>query len=307
MDKEFALIGKTLKHSYSKIIHNLLADYSYDLVEVSPENLKDFVKYGGYDGYNVTIPYKKDIIPTLDEVDEFALLIGAVNTVVVKDGKKKGYNTDFRGMVYALNRANISVKDKVVLILGSGGTSNTAKAVCEYLGAKSIKIVSRSGEINYQNCYEQTDTNVIINTTPVGTYPNNYERSLDLSRFLVLDGVLDVVYNPSLTALLYQAKCLGVKYGGGLPMLVAQAKYAMELFLDKKYKDDIIEKVLNKIGRILENIYPEVKFIEHNFKKQNGQLKSLELSKKYNLYRQTYCGCKFSIENQNKILKTKND
>ena len=254
MDKKFALIGKTLKHSYSKIIHELLGKYSYELVEVAPERLSSFVSSGEYDGYNVTIPYKKDIIAYLDDIDEFAGLIGAVNTVVVRNGKKKGYNTDFSGMVFALNRAGIVVKDKSVLILGSGGTSNTARAVANYLGAKSVKVVSRTGEINYLNCYEQSDTNIIINTTPVGMYPNNYERVLDLSRFPFLDGVLDVVYNPFLTELLFQAKELGIKYSGGLPMLVAQAKYAMELFLDKKCSNDIIERVLEKISKTTKNI-----------------------------------------------------
>ncbi len=254
MDKKFALIGKTLKHSYSKIIHNLLGDYAYDLVEVSPDMLKDFTQNGGYDGYNVTIPYKKDIISFLDEIDEFARLIGAVNTVVVKDGKKIGYNTDFNGMVYAFNRAGITVKDKSVLVLGSGGTSNTARAVANHLGAKSVLVVSRTGELNYENCYEQKDVNIIINTTPVGMYPNNYEWVIDASRFSELEGVLDVIYNPYLTALTFQAKELGVKFSGGLPMLVAQAKYAMELFLDKKSNDDIIESVLDKIEDKTKNL-----------------------------------------------------
>ena len=254
MKKKIALIGKTLKHSYSKIIHNLMADYLYDLVEVSPDKLQEFAINGGYDGYNVTIPYKKDIMPYLDQIDEFARLIGAVNTVVVKDGKRKGYNTDFRGMTYALARAGISVKDKNVLILGSGGTSNTAQAVTTHLGAKTVNVVSRSGEINYDNCYEQKDSNIIINTTPVGMYPNNYERVIDLSRFPVLEGVFDAIYNPYLTEFLYQAKELGLKYTDGLPMLVAQAKYAMEIFLETTCGEDVIESVLEKIRKQTKNV-----------------------------------------------------
>ncbi len=254
MNKKIALIGKTLKHSYSKIIHNLMADYLYDLVEVAPENLKEFAQNGGYDGYNVTIPYKKDIMAHLDEIDEFARLIGAVNTVVVDGGKRKGYNTDFRGMTYTLERAGITVKDKCVLILGSGGTSNTAQAVTKQLGAKKVTVVSRTGECNYENCYFLSDTNVIINTTPVGMFPNNYQSVIDLSRFPLLEGVLDAIYNPSLTKFLYQAKKLGVKYTDGLPMLVAQAKYAMELFLGTSHPDDIIEEVLGKIRKQVQNI-----------------------------------------------------
>ena len=211
MDK-FGLIGKTLKHSYSKKIHALLGEYSYDLYEIQPDQLNGFVDGGAIKGFNVTIPYKKDIIPFLDRVDSRAQSIGAVNTVVVSDGVKTGYNTDFDGMVYMLNRAKISVKNKSVLILGSGGTSNTARAVCSYLGAKNVKILSRSGEINYDNYQEKAkECEVILNTTPVGTFPDNYSCNIDLTKFNSLSGVADVVYNPSLTVLLNQAKKLSVK------------------------------------------------------------------------------------------------
>jgi shikimate dehydrogenase len=157
-------------------------------------------------------------------------------------------------MTYALMRAGIEIKGKEVLILGSGGTSNTALAVTKSLGAKSVTVVSRSGEVNYENCYELKNTNVVINTTPVGMFPNNYERVIDLSRFSALDGAFDAIYNPSLTEFLYQAKGLGVNYSDGLPMLVAQAKYAMDLFLGKESSDDIIEKVISKIRNEVQNI-----------------------------------------------------
>ena len=255
MSEKFGLIGKTLKHSYSKPIHNLLGDYSYELFEIAPESLSDFVKNGGLKGFNVTIPYKKDVIQYLDGIDERAQKIGAVNTVVYRGGKMLGFNTDFDGMVYMLTRAGIEIKDKNVLILGSGGTSATARAVSASLGAKSVKVLSRTGEVNYEN-YQQTakETNVVINTTPVGMYPENYTCKIDLKAFKNLSGVADAVYNPALTMLLSQAKDLGVKYSNGLPMLVAQAKYAMEHFLDKKVDDSVIEPIVKDLERQMQNI-----------------------------------------------------
>ena len=253
--QKFALIGKTLKHSYSKKIHSMLGSYTYDLVELEPQELKSFVLKKEYKGFNITIPYKKDIIAFLDEIDERAKKIGAVNTVVCKNGKLFGYNTDFDGMIYALKSAKIEVGQKNVLILGSGGTSNTAKAVAEFLGAKTIKILSRSGEINYQN-YDKTakETQIVINTTPVGMYPDNYACLIDLACFNNLEGVLDVVYNPAMTMLLKKAKDLGVKHINGLPMLVAQAKFASELFLDNKLDDSLTENVIKKLSKESKNL-----------------------------------------------------
>lgn len=255
MTKKFGLIGKTLKHSFSKPIHSLLGDYSYELYEIKPEDIKEFVLSGKLDGFNVTIPYKKDVIPYLDYVDERAKAIGAVNTVVYRNGKILGFNTDFDGMKYMLDRAGIVVKDKNVLILGSGGTSATARAVATSLGAKSVKILSRTGEINYDN-YKDTakESEVIINTTPVGMYPNNYECKIDLSAFSMLTGVADAVYNPALTKLLYQAKQRGVAYSNGLPMLVAQAKYAMEKFLDVCVSQEVIEPIVKKLSSDMQNV-----------------------------------------------------
>lgn len=253
--EKFGLIGKTLKHSYSKKIHAKLGEYVYDLCELAPENVGDFVKKGGYKGFNVTIPYKKEVIPFLDEVDARAKNIGAVNTVVRRNGKIFGFNTDFDGMLYALKRAGITLNGKNVLILGSGGTSNTAMAVAQSENASDVKILSRTGQINYQN-YKTlaSKTQIVINTTPVGTYPNNYECLVDLSAFSELEGVLDAVYNPALTKLLYQAKVLGVPYSNGLPMLVAQAKYASELFLDKKINDQVIEEIICDLQKESQNI-----------------------------------------------------
>ncbi len=247
-NKKYALIGRTLKHSYSKTIHAYLGDYRYDLIELESENLKSFLE-SAVSGFNVTIPYKREIIQYLDHVAKDAKDIGAVNTVVKKDGKSYGYNTDFLGMIFAIRRADIEVKGKVVMILGSGGTSQTAIAVAKSLGAKKIVIVSRSGEINYENYKEQKDVEIIINTTPVGMYPNTEQSPIDLDGFSKLSGVVDAVYNPSMTKLLYLAKEKGLKYTNGLPMLVAQAKYASELFTGKEISDNVIEKILSEIEK----------------------------------------------------------
>lgn len=251
-EKKYGLIGKTLKHSYSKVIHNSFG-YEYELCEILPEQLEDFVKSRVLDGYNVTIPYKQEIIKYLDEIDDSAKIIGAVNTVINRNGKLVGFNTDFYGMFYSIKRYDITLKDKVVMILGSGGTSQTAKAVAERCGAKEIIIVSRKGEINYDNCYKQ-GANVIINTTPVGMYPNSDGVPVDLTRFSNLEGVFDVVYNPLTTKLVVKAKELGLKCANGLDMLVAQAKYAMELFFDKIQSDDIIETTAKQLKKQMLNI-----------------------------------------------------
>jgi shikimate dehydrogenase len=157
-------------------------------------------------------------------------------------------------MIYMLNRAKITLENKCVLVLGSGGTSNTATAVCKHLGAKSISVVSRCGEVNYENCYDKKDTEIIINTTPVGTYPNTDSAPIDLDRFSNLEGVVDVIYNPSLTKLLFKAKEKGIKYTSGLPMLVAQAKYAKDKFFDRVSPDSDIERVLEDISKQTQNI-----------------------------------------------------
>ncbi len=244
-EKKFGLLGKTLKHSYSKTIHGLLGDYGYGLYEVEENELKEAVD--GLDGFNVTIPYKTEIIKYLDIIDDSAKDIGAVNTVIKKDGKTFGYNTDFYGMKYMLNYGGIDICGKNVMILGSGGTSKTAEAVCKSLGAKNIVKVSRNGEINYSNYKELKNTEVIINTTPVGTFPNNYDCVVDISAFDNLEGVADVVYNPNTTLLCFNAKSAGIKAINGLSMLVAQAKYAKDLFTGCVADDFEIKAVYDRI------------------------------------------------------------
>ncbi len=248
------LIGKTLKHSYSPQIHKYLGDYAYDLKELAPDELEDFVKAKEYDGYNVTIPYKEKIIPLLDFVSEDALSIGAVNTVVVKNGKTKGYNTDVLGMEYMLKSAGITLKDKTVMILGTGGTGKTATALAKKLGAKKIISVSRSGEVNYDNCYDENGVQVIINTTPVGMYPNSYSSPIDVDRFTELEGVADVVYNPLTTKIVFDAKKKGIPAVNGLIMLVGQAKYASDLFTGNATSDDEIPPITDILRKQTENL-----------------------------------------------------
>ncbi len=250
---KYCLIGERLSHSYSAEIHKARG-FDYELKEVRRGKLAEFMKEG-YDGFNVTIPYKKEIIPYLDFLDESAKKIGAVNTVVLKDGKYCGYNTDFEGMRYAFSRKGIVLKDKNVMILGSGGAACTADALCKAEKVKSVVFVSRNGEINYENCYDLKNTEIIVNATPVGMFPNAGDSPIDLSRFPDLKGVFDCVYNPFNTALIMQAKKLKVKCSDGLPMLIKQAVEAQKIWGVSSEKDDteeiINELYLNKLNIVL--------------------------------------------------------
>ncbi|MDE5601029.1 MAG: shikimate dehydrogenase [Clostridia bacterium] len=228
---KYCVIGKSLPHTLSPEIHMAFGREVYDVCEFADtDELAAFVNGREYAGYNVTIPYKRDVIPMLDEVSEEAAAIGAVNTVVTEGDRLVGYNTDVEGMRYALRAAEIDLYGKNVLILGSGGTCQTAKYVCHTGGAVSVNVVSRSGIINYDNCYELTDVQVVINTTPVGMMPHAYEVPIDLDRFERLEGVFDCVYNPLETLLVKTARKLGVKAANGLLMLVEQARLAHNLY-----------------------------------------------------------------------------
>lgn len=255
---KYGCIGEHLKHSFSKEIHELIADYDYKIKEIASDKLDDFLVKKDFVAINVTIPYKERVIPHLSFIDEHAKLIGAVNTVVNKDGNLYGYNTDFFGMNKLLEHAKVEVKDKKVAILGTGGTAKTAIAVTKYLGAKSVLVVSRlagDGKITYDELLSKhLDTQVIINTTPCGMYPNNYSSPLDLSRFVNLTGVIDAIYNPLRTNLVSQAISLGVTAEGGLYMLVAQAVRACEIFLEKKFPIEIIDNTFKKILSQKQNV-----------------------------------------------------
>ena len=228
---KYCVIGKSLPHTLSPEIHMAFGREVYDVCEFADtQELHAFVNGREYAGYNVTIPYKRDIIPMLDEVSEEAAAIGAVNTVVTEGGRLVGYNTDVEGMSYALSAAGIDLYGRNVLILGSGGTCQTAKYVCKISGVASVNVVSRSGIINYDSCYELTNVQVVINTTPVGMMPHAYEVPIDLCRFEKLEGVFDCVYNPLETLLVKNARKLGVKAANGLLMLVEQARLAHNLY-----------------------------------------------------------------------------
>lgn len=229
----YGLLGEHLPHSFSPQIHSALGNKDYGLFEVAPENLDAFMKEHDFKGTNVTIPYKKVVIPYLDEISPEAEKIGAVNTIKVKGGKLCGYNTDYFGFKYMVEKSGISIKGKKTLVLGSGGASATVQAVLRDMEASEIIVVSRNGIDNYVNMYiKHTDAEIIVNTTPVGMYPDNLNTLVDLDRFGKLSGVLDVVYNPLKTRLILDAEQRHIPSSAGLSMLVAQAKKAHEIFFD---------------------------------------------------------------------------
>ena len=243
---QYGLCGRTLRHSYSKIIHEYLGNSDYKLLSLERDELYELFESRNFKALNVTIPYKQDALQLCDFVSDEAKAIGSVNTVVNKNGKLYGYNTDYFGFVYMLNRAGISLKNKKVVILGSGGTSLTARAVCRGEGAKEYVVVSRKGENNYNNISLHSDADILINTTPVGMYPDNGRCAVDLSAFSNLSGVVDVIYNPNKTALVLEAEKKNILATTGLPMLVAQAVRAHEYFFDTKMPDSVIEDVYYK-------------------------------------------------------------
>jgi len=248
------LLGRKLGHSYSPQIHSLLADYSYLLYEKEPDQVGDFLKYGDFDGINVTIPYKKDVVPYCDELTHAARLLGSVNTIVRRpDGSLLGHNTDYYGFLSTINKTGLSVVGKKALVLGSGGASVTAVAVLKELGAQVIT-VSRSGEHNYSNLHLHADTALIVNATPVGMYPNNGTAPLSLRQFPHLEGVIDMIYNPARTVLLQQAEELGIVAENGLWMLVAQAKESAEHFLEKELSEALIPTIYKKLQTQMQNI-----------------------------------------------------
>lgn len=251
---DFGLIGEKLVHSFSAVIHKEFG-YEYELKELLPSEVESFMMCPPYLGFNVTIPYKQTVMRYLDEIHPRALEIGAVNTVVVKNGKRFGYNTDFAGMKFALDAYGIHPEGKDVLILGSGGTAHTARALMRSLLAKRIRTVSRTGELNYENLpIEGKNAEIIVNTTPVGMYPENDGCPVDLAWFPRLEGVFDAVYNPLTTRLVARAKERGIAAGNGLIMLVAQAKFARDLFLETPCDDAVIYDILRKIERGKQNI-----------------------------------------------------
>ena len=255
---QYGLIGEKLGHSFAKEIHEMLGSNPYALCELSHDQIDAFFAAKNFSAINVTIPYKTTVIPYLSHIDENAKAIGAVNTVVNKEGELWGYNTDFYGLCALIAHAGITVTGKKLAILGTGGTSKTAHAVAKYLGAKEILIVSRKagdGVVTYDELAQKhTDIEVLLNTTPVGMYPNTEALPIDILGFSNLKGVIDVIYNPLRTQLIIEAQKRGIKAEGGLYMLVAQAVRASELFLNCSYAEGTTDRIYGELLQKTENI-----------------------------------------------------
>ena len=254
MSLEFGLIGKPLGHSYSKTIHEALGLYSYELIELPDEALGDFLRNGAFRGLNVTIPYKQAVIPYCAKISARAQRIGSVNTLIRRaDGTLFGDNTDYDGFLAMAKAAGIAFSGKKTLIFGSGGTSKTARCAAEDLGGR-VTVISRSGPEDYEHLVRHADAQILINTTPLGMYPETNAAAVDLARFPACEGVLDVIYNPLRTRLLLQAEALSIPRTGGLRMLVTQAVRAAELFTGQKIPEQKTEAVFGEIERKMRNI-----------------------------------------------------
>lgn len=255
---KYGLIGEHLTHSFSKIIHEEIGDYVYEIKEIEPKKVDSFMKSRDFTAINVTIPYKETVIPYLDYIDDSAKKIGAVNTVVNKNGKLYGYNTDYSGMKALVNKIGLEIKGKKILIIGTGGTSKTATAVVSDMGASQIIYVSHTeaeGAYSYDEIYAgHTDVEIIFNTSPVGMFPKNDGVPIDLAKFPRLEGLLDVVYNPLRTNLVIEAQKRGINAEGGLYMLVSQAIYAYEHFMDTSVDKSLCDSIFNKILSQKDNI-----------------------------------------------------
>lgn len=251
----FGLLGEKLGHSYSPEMHRLFGGYDYALFERAPGELESFLKAAPFDGINVTIPYKKAVIPYCDELSENAAKIGSVNTVIkLPDGRLRGDNTDCCGFEYLVKSLGVEIQGKKCLVLGDGGVAPTIRAVLADLGAGSIVTISRRGEDNYENITRHADADILVNTTPVGMYPGNGSSVVDITIFNKLSAVLDVIYNPSRTKLILDAERLGIPCAGGLAMLAAQAKRACELFTGMDIDDGRIKAVTDAIAFKMKNI-----------------------------------------------------
>ena len=255
---KYGLIGEHLTHSYSCEIHAQIADYEYELHELAPSELGGFLTKREFNAINVTIPYKQDVIPYLDGISDTAKRIGAVNTIVNRGGKLYGDNTDFAGMLALAKHIGVDMKGKKVLILGTGGASKTGHALAEYMGAESVYYVSRSGKngsITYEQAVsEHSDAQVIINATPVGMFPKQGGRPIDISAFPKLEGVLDAIYNPLRTNLILDAQERGIPAEGGLYMLSAQAVHAAAVFQDIPLDESLVDKAFKSVKNDKQNI-----------------------------------------------------
>lgn len=249
---KYGLIGEKLGHSYSKEIHERLADYTYELCPLTREEFTPFMEKKDFCAINVTIPYKCDVIPYLAEMNEAARAIGAVNTIVNREGRLYGYNTDMPGFVYMAKKNNIDMKGKKVVVLGNGGASQAVKAAIRSMDAAELIVVGhrvmKEGVITYEECFaKHSDADIVVNTSPVGMYPNVDASPVDLTHFPKCQAVLDIIANPLTTKLTAQAKELGMTGVTGLEMLVAQAKYAVEIFLDTTIDEEKIDSICQEL------------------------------------------------------------
>lgn len=252
---KYGLLGEHLSHSYSPLIHSLLGDYEYSLIEKTPDKVEDFIKNGNFTAINVTVPYKKTVLPYLDEISDKAKRIGSVNIVVRRnDGTLFGDNSDYNGFFSLVKKSKIQIKGRKVLVLGSGGASLTVQTVLSDMGAGNITVISRSGENNYENIEKHSDCDVIVNTTPVGMFPNCDERPVDISLFPRLSGIVDLIYNPYKTSLVLDAEEKGIPAIGGLHMLVKQAIIANEVFFDQKQNKNLVTSIEQKIASMTKNV-----------------------------------------------------
>lgn len=248
--QRYGLVGEHLGHSFSKQIHERLAGYPYEMIELAPDAVEDFFARRQFAGVNVTIPYKQTVLPLLDEIDPRAAKIGAVNTVVNRGGRLIGYNTDIAGLDYLLAKNRIYLSERIVMILGTGGTSHTCAALAREQGAKEVLIVSRSGKngaLTYHDAALRRDVQVLLNTTPCGMFPDNDGLPIDPALFPALQAAADVVYNPLQTAFVLRAFDLGLPCTGGLQMLVAQARSAAELFLGRAFADEEVDQLTREL------------------------------------------------------------
>ena len=252
---KFGLLGRTLGHSFSPRIHSALGNTNYELFEREPSQLQEFFADPELQGINITIPYKVNALEACDVVDPRAERIGCVNTMVRKDGKWHGYNTDYDGFVFTLQHANIDVSGQECIILGDGASSATVHVALEDLGAKNIVHLSRKTAPFYgdaPNYYETAQ--IIINCTPIGMYPHNPANLIDITQFSKLEGVVDLIYNPRRTILLLQAEMLEIPHCDGLPFLVAQGVEAANHFQGESFGTKEIEQILRDMRREKENI-----------------------------------------------------
>lgn len=251
----YGLVGTRLAHSLSPMIHAMLAPYRYDLFTLTPDDLAAFVRRPGLGGLNVTMPFKRDVLPMCDALSPEAARIGSVNTLVHGlNGGITGYNTDYAGFAAMADAAGVTLTGRKVVVLGSGGTARTVQAVCEDRGARAVVIVSRAGAAHYGNLDLHADAQVLVNTTPVGMTPDQDSQPVSLDGFSRLEGVLDVVYAPLRTRLVLAARRRSIPALGGLTMLVRQAAASATLFTEEDIPTERADATLAAVRTAVENI-----------------------------------------------------